>query len=112
VSRRIAAALVVLALPATPAKATDFNGGSIAIPDSGAAAPYPSTIAVSGLTRAVGHISVRIRLTRVTAGRPAAVKIPLPAALKHQRRLTARVAVMVSDGSVHQTARKTFRIHA
>lgn len=60
---RIVVALVVLALPVSPARATDFDGGSIAIPDSGAGAPYPSAIAVSGLTRAVGHVSVRLRLT-------------------------------------------------
>jgi subtilisin-like proprotein convertase family protein len=63
VTRRIVVALAVLALPASPARATDFDGRSIAIPDSGAGVPYPSTIAVSGLARAVGHVSVRLRLT-------------------------------------------------
>jgi subtilisin-like proprotein convertase family protein len=57
------AALVVLAFPASPARATDFNGGPIAIPDSGAGVPYPSTIAVSGVTRAVAKVTVRLRLT-------------------------------------------------
>jgi subtilisin-like proprotein convertase family protein len=56
-------ALVVLALSASPAHATDFSGGTITIPDVGAASPYPSEITVSGATRAVGRVAVRLRLT-------------------------------------------------
>jgi subtilisin-like proprotein convertase family protein len=63
VTRRIAAALVVLALPATPAQATDFNGRSIAIPDAGSSTPYPSTITVAGATRGVAKVTVRLVLT-------------------------------------------------
>jgi large repetitive protein len=55
-------ALVVFALSATPAQATDFNGGAISIPDSGTGAPYPSTVTVSGVDRAVAKVTVRIRL--------------------------------------------------
>ena len=62
-TRQALVALVALALPASPAYATDFNGGTITIPDSGAAAPYPSEITVSGASRAVGRVTVRLRLT-------------------------------------------------
>jgi subtilisin-like proprotein convertase family protein len=63
VTRRIVVALAVLALPTTPAQATDFSGGALAIPDSGSSTPYPSTITVSGATHGVDKVTVRLSLT-------------------------------------------------
>ena len=64
----------------------------------------------------IGRDALRSGQLRVLAGRPATVKVPLPStlrgALKRHHRFTARVAVTVSDGSVHVSGRRTFRIHA
>ena len=64
----------------------------------------------------IGRIVLRSGQVRVVAGRSAAVKVALPSplrgALKRHHRLSAHVAVTVSDGSVHVSGRRTFHVHA
>ncbi len=56
---RPASSLLGMALPMVPDNGT-FSGGAITINSSGAASPYPSTIAVSGLTGTITNLTVTI----------------------------------------------------
>jgi hypothetical protein len=59
--RAAAGAAAVLALSAVPAAAATFsNLAPIAIPDSGAASPYPSTIDVAGLSGTLTEVEVTV----------------------------------------------------
>jgi subtilisin-like proprotein convertase family protein len=57
----VAVVLAVLAL-AAPARATEFVGGALTIPDSGQASPYPGTIQVANLHRLAGKVTVNLSL--------------------------------------------------
>ncbi len=54
------AALSVVIVPAPADGQTFQNTGSITIPDNGPAAPYPSTIAVSGLDESIASMTVSL----------------------------------------------------
>ncbi|MGH2594670.1 MAG: IPT/TIG domain-containing protein [Actinomycetota bacterium] len=65
----IPVAILILGVAAAPAQATTFsNTTSITIPDSGLFSPYPSTIAVSGLTGTITKVTVTLHGFTTFAG--------------------------------------------
>jgi len=78
-------ALLLAVLPLSAARAQVFsNPAPISIPSVGTAAPYPSTINVSGVTD--GTVQVRVRLNNFTHSFPADVGVLLvnPSGQSHQ----------------------------